>query len=387
MRILHVVPTYLPAVRYGGPIASVHGLCRALAAAGHEVGVCTTSIDGPGDSPVPHGVPVALEGVEVRYFPSPLLRRLCWSPAMGRALPALTRDADVVHLHSIFLWPTWAAARAARRRGVPYVLSPRGMLEKALVRRRSRRVKSAWLALVERRNLERAAAVHFTSERERREAARFGFRFRREAVLPNGVDLPGETPTPAGPPSGAVDAALADPVPYVLFLGRISWKKGIDRLVRALARVEGVRLVVAGNDDEGLWPSLASSIRAQGLEGRVTAVGTVREEEKRRLFAGALALVAPSYSENFGNVVLEAMAAGVAVVVTPEVGSAEIVEREQAGVVVGGDPAALAAALTALARDPGLRAQFGRRGRAAAARLTWAAVASRMAELYTDLRG
>jgi hypothetical protein len=86
MRILHVTPSYLPAVRYGGPIFAIHGLCKALVARGHEVHVFTTNIDGPGNSPVPIGVPVNLESVRVRYFPCPLLRRLYWAPTLGCAL-------------------------------------------------------------------------------------------------------------------------------------------------------------------------------------------------------------------------------------------------------------------------------------------------------------
>src|SRR5215471_19515118 len=106
MRILHVVPTYYPAVRYGGPIFSVHALCRALAAAGHEVHVVTTSVDGPDDSDVPHGHLVGLDGVKIRYFRSWLLRRMHWSADLADALRSMTVDFDVVHLHSVFLFPT-----------------------------------------------------------------------------------------------------------------------------------------------------------------------------------------------------------------------------------------------------------------------------------------
>src|SRR6516162_11089244 len=86
MRILHVVPSYLPAVRYGGPIFAVHGLCRALAARGHHVEVFTTNVDGPNNSAVPLGISVPLDGVHVRYFPSKKIRRLYWSPPLGRTL-------------------------------------------------------------------------------------------------------------------------------------------------------------------------------------------------------------------------------------------------------------------------------------------------------------
>src|SRR5262249_36820514 len=103
MRLLHITPTYLPATRYGGPIFSVHGLCRALAARGHTVEVFTTSVDGPANSAVPHDQPVMLDGVAVRYFPSNMLRRLYWAPALRQALRRDMRGADAVHLHSVFL--------------------------------------------------------------------------------------------------------------------------------------------------------------------------------------------------------------------------------------------------------------------------------------------
>ena len=121
-------------------------------------------------------LPVNLEGVQVRYFPCPLLRRLYWAPALGRALESEIGKFDAVHLHSVFLWPTWAAARAARKANVPYVLSPRGMLVRDLIGRRSRLAKSAWIQIIERSNLEQAAAVHLTSQLEAAELQRFGWR-------------------------------------------------------------------------------------------------------------------------------------------------------------------------------------------------------------------
>src|SRR5947209_7263647 len=124
MRILHVVPTYLPAVRYGGPIFAVHGLCRALVARGHEVDVVTTNINGLENIGVPTEVPIRLDDVRVRYFSSKFLRRLSWAPSLSHALRQEVAGFDVVHLHSIFLWPTWAAARSARNANVPYLISP-----------------------------------------------------------------------------------------------------------------------------------------------------------------------------------------------------------------------------------------------------------------------
>jgi glycosyltransferase involved in cell wall biosynthesis len=382
LRLLHVVPTYLPATRYGGPIYSVHGLCKALAARGHEVQVFTTNVDGPGNTDVPLGQPVDLEGVRVRYYPCRHLRRLYWSLPMGRALAAEVGRFDLVHLHSVFLWPTWAAARAARARGVPYVLSPRGMLVGDLIRRKSRWLKTAWIGLIEQRNLEGAAAVHVTSEIEAVEILRFGFRLPSVWEVPNGV----EAPAPWSPDglSLAVARVVSGP-PFLLMLGRVSWKKGIDRALRALARVPGAHLVIAGNDDEDYTPKLQALAAELGVAERVRFVGPVVGADKEALLGRASLLLLPSYSENFGNVVLEALARGCPAVVTPVVGAAEVGGAAGGGVVVAGEPEVLAGAVCALLENPE-RAEMGRRGQQyVAARFTWAAIAERMEAAYRGL--
>src|SRR3954452_11565000 len=127
--------------------------------------------------------------------------------------------------------------RTAERAAVPYVLSPRGMLVPELIRTRGRWRKLAWLALAERRTIERAAVLHATSALEAEEAARLGFPLPPVAVVPNGID--------PEPWDGDLDA-LSPPVrevvegaPFLLFLGRLSWKKGLDRLIPALAEIPG----------------------------------------------------------------------------------------------------------------------------------------------------
>src|SRR5262249_34472866 len=134
--------------------------------------------------------PVDLDGVKVTYFPSRRLRRLYWSPEMRRALARALPTFDLVHLHAIYLWPMWAGAHIARSAHVPYVSSPRGMLAPELIRRRSRLVKNAWLALIERRNLERSAALHATSTGEAEDLRRLGWSLPSVSIIPHGVDDP-----------------------------------------------------------------------------------------------------------------------------------------------------------------------------------------------------
>lgn len=381
MKLLHVVSSYLPAVRYGGTIVSVHGLCRALAERGHDVHVYTTSVDGASDSDVPHGEPVDVDGVKVWYFRSSSLRKIYWAPDLRRALERNVSTFDVVHTHAIFLWPLWAAARAARGAGVPYVVSPRGMLERDLVSQKSTLLKGLWIAAIERHNLERAAALHVTSRREAEEAAAFGFALPPMREIPNGV-------SPVAGSDGVLSApvrAITDGEPYLLFLGRLSWKKGLDRLIGAMANINA-KLVIAGNDDEQYRPLLESLLDRFDVRDRVTFTGPVDGADKAALLRQAQMTILPSYSENFGNVVVEAMAEGCPVIVSRAVGLADVVESSGAGIVVDGDAASVARAAESLLADPLMRERMGQRGASVAReRFSWTVVAEQMEHLYVSM--
>jgi len=365
MRILHVVPTYLPARRYGGPIVAVHGLCKALVSRGHEVEVFTTNVDGDGVSDVPTAVPVDVDGVQVRYFPSPQ-PRLYWSPGMRRAL----RDVDcfdLVHIHAVYLWPGVAAARAARKASIPYVISPRGMLVPELIAGKSRFAKLLWLQLVERRGLARASAIHFTSQLEWEDAKRVGLPMPHPFVVANGVDLPQRPDVPRDERT-------------LVFLGRINWKKGLDRAIEALPSLPGVRLVIAGNDEENLTSRLRDLAAQLGVAERVQFPGPVYGAAKDELFARATLFVLLSTNENFGNAVLEALAMETPAVLSQGVGLADEVVEAGAGIL---DMDGVAALLD----DAERRAEMGRRGRSLVeSRFAWPRVAQQMEDAYCSIR-
>lgn len=381
LRLLHIVPAYYPAVRYGGPIRSVQALCASLVRRGHQVSVYTTSIDGETDSDVPLGTPVDMDGVSIYYFRVPALRRLCWSPTLARQLRKTVADFDLVHLHSIFLWPTYTAARAARRAGVPYVVSPRGMLVGDVIRNKNRFVKSAWIRLIERRSLARAARLHVTAEIEGKEAQALGLKLPEIFCVPNGVSWPCRHLSLNAGPFGNVLQ------PYALFLSRINRKKGLDRLIRAWKWVPQLALIIAGNDDEDLLPELKMLAQSEGVAGRLQFLGAVSDEHKWALYEHAQMFILPSYSENFGNVVAEAMAMACPVVITPEVGLAKLVGEVGAGVVTPGEPRVLALAIAELLQNEILRKRMGTSGRQAAIeQLSWQGVAAQMeAEYYRIL--
>lgn len=384
LRLLHVVPTYLPAVRYGGTILAVHALCRELATRGHDVHVFTTNVDGPHDSAVPCLRPVDVEGVKVTYFPSRLLRRLYWSPPLRTALVHGAGTFDLLHLHALFLWPAWAGARAARTGGVPYVVSPHGMLVPELIRRKSRWVKQAWLALIDRRTVEGAAAIHAASAIEARHLAAFGWSLPRVETIAHGVDDPASTAGQAVSPD--VAAAVAGR-PTVLALGRISWEKGLDRLLAALPQAPAARVVIAGADADGQAAFLADIARRLGVADRVTLLARfVDGADKEALFAAVRLFAMTSLSENFGLAAFEAMRRGLPVLATANVGMSEIVGDAGAGLVVDAAPQAVARGLNVLLADPAASRTMGEAGRArVVADYGWPAATQRMEALYRSV--
>ena len=381
MRILHVLPWYVPAWRYGGPVLSVHGLARSAVALGHKVEVFCTDADGPGHLRVPLGDPTDVDGVSVTYFPCGSPRRLYRSPSMGHVLERRIASFDIVHLHGCFSWPTHRAARVASAARVPYVVSPRGMLVPELIRRRSRWSKTAWILASERTTVRRASFVHATSAREAEDFARLRLKHRKIVTLPNGVE-----PEPFDGDWSDVRLhvrRVATRPNVLLYLGRLSWKKGLDRLVDALPMIPDATLVCAGPDDEGLQEILEARAEGLGVRERLRFLGTVTGAEKRALLASARLLLLASLGENFGNVVLEAMAAGLPPVVTPEVGAAEVLARHGTGVVVPGVPRSIAEIVRGLLEDPDRLARLGAAGREVARReYSWERIARRMLAAY-----
>jgi glycosyltransferase involved in cell wall biosynthesis len=385
MRLLHVVPTYLPAARYGGPIVAVHGLCRALAARGHSVEVFTTSIDGPENSAVSHEVPVMLDGVKVRYFASNFMRRLSFAPSLAQILRREMKGADAMHLHSVFLWPTWAAARLARKSRIPYVISPRGMLVKLLIESHNRLVKSAWISLIEKSNLEHASAIHVTSTIEAAEVRKFKWNLPDIAVIPNGIDrMDG-----VGKSTPSEDIRdLVRSQPSVIFFGRLAWVKGLDRLLKAFARSRRGTLAIVGTDYDGLAPRLSQLAKELNIGERVRLVPrTVTGVDKELVFASARLFVLPSYSESFGNAVMEAMQRGLPAIVTPDVGAAEVVRASGGGIVANGDAESFGQAIDRLLDDPALARAMGEAGRRYVdEHYGWPSIAAQMEALYESLK-
>lgn len=379
LRILHVVASYLPATRYGGPIESVHRLASAQAQLGAHVTVLTTSVDGAGNSDVPHAQAVVIDGVQVWYFQSTILRRLYFSWAMWRWLRREIRRFDVVHLHAVYLFPITMAARVAHSAGVPYVIAPRGMLVRTLIESKSKWLKRAWIALWERKTLALAACIHATARAEIDEIDRLGLLLAPSQVLMNGVGAVKE-------PLAELAAPMAMQRPYVLYLGRISPKKNIDLLIRAIAQTPELDLVVVGVNEAHTQAELLRLVDSLGAQSQVHFIGERLGVEKWRWIVHAKALALVSVNENFGNSVAEGMLAGVPVIVSQGVGLAQVVRSEQAGWVCETELGSVCGAIRALLADPQQAAAFAANAqRFAQQQLSWMAIAGKSLQLYRGI--
>ncbi len=323
----------------------MRSLASGLARAGLEVHVATTDDDGEGRRDVATGVALREEGVDYWFF-SRLTRFYTVSPSLFRWLSRMAASFDVIHVHALFSFPSVSAAFWAGRRGVPYLIRPLGTLNQWGVRNRRPWLKKISFPLVERRILGRAAAVHFTSQRESEEAAQLGFDG-RSVVIPNAVD-PSLAEAGRGDRFRRRHPGLGDRK-IALFLSRLDPKKGLDLLLAAFASIREVSplpiLVVAGSGPPAFVSQLSRMAESLGVSDRVLFTGLLRGEEKRDALAAADFFVLPSYSENFGIAVVEAMAAGLPVVISDQVAICQEVVAADAGLVVACQVEALTNAL------------------------------------------
>jgi glycosyltransferase involved in cell wall biosynthesis len=371
LRIMHVIASLAP--RYGGP-AKVAELCSALAARGHRVEIVSTNIDGPDDLDVPLGVPLPRDGCVSTVLRVRRPRTTAFSPDVARWLRRRVRDFDVAHVHGLYLFPTLAAAHYCRRYGVPYVHQPHGGLN-AYHRDHNRGRKALYELLFERRNLLGAAAIRYDSLHEQEEGIAAGF--------PAGVVVPPGSSVPE-----SVDPRERQPG-LVVFLGRLSEKKGLDILLEAFAEVAAGRpavvLRIAGPDDEGIGGRIVTRARELGLADRVRLDGLVTGEAKDRLLRRAAVVVLPSADESFGAAVTEAMAYETPVVLTRGVPIYADVAAADAGLVVDRTPKAVADAVRIVLDDSARAAVLGRNARKlVASRWSWSAIARQIEQVYVD---
>jgi glycosyltransferase involved in cell wall biosynthesis len=361
MRILHIVPSI--SLIYGGPSQMVLGLAPALAKEGVEVTVITTDSNGDiGQKPlnVPLNHRVKQDGYEIIYFRCAPFRRYKFSLDLIRWLQLHAHEFDLAHIHALFSPVSSAAAAVCRQQKLPYILRPLGTLDPADLRKK-KLLKHLYAAIIERQNLVGAAAIHFTSDQEAKVSARFGVST-PDLVIPLGV-IPLQINREKE--EAQIISGIPKDVPLVLFMSRIDPKKGLNLLIPALEKLlasgNNFHFVLAGTNpqDPDYEQKIKSQIEDSPLRSHTTITGFVTGELKASLLQAADLFVLPSYYENFGIAVAEAMVAGIPVVISDQVHICEQIRESQSGWVCATDTQALRESLQVALENPQERQRRG----------------------------
>ncbi|MEM7554158.1 MAG: hormogonium polysaccharide biosynthesis glycosyltransferase HpsP [Cyanobacteria bacterium P01_A01_bin.84] len=390
MRILQIVPSI--SLIYGGPSQMVLGLAPALAKQDVKVTILTTDSNGDnGQKPldVPLNQVIEKDGYEIIYFRCSPFRRYKFSIDLLKWLKQNAKSYDIAHIHALFSPISSFAAATCRQQKLPYILRPLGTLDPADLHKK-RQLKQFYVNVLERRNIAGAAAIHFTSEQEAKVSHRFGVTT-RDLVLPLGVkQLEQQVNGKNNQILSKYD--IPSDIPLLLFMSRIDPKKGLDILIPTLEKLisEGLKFhfVLAGTNPQD--PLYEEKIRLQiqnsSLKSRTTITGFVTGELKSALLEAADLFVLPSYYENFGIAVAEAMVAGKPVVISDQVHICEQVRSSESGWVGTTDVESMINLLREALKNPEECKYRGSRAREYALQnYSWDAIARQIIDAYEGI--
>jgi glycosyltransferase involved in cell wall biosynthesis len=359
--VLHILPTRDPA--YGGPVVVVNEYVRQLVA----------------------------HGVQADIFPETQMKvwgRFLYFPGfepLGRLLEAL-HGYDLIHIHGLWYAASAISALGARRRKIPYLITPHGMLDGWAMARNKLR-KRLYLNLIERQNLRGAAALHFLNEAEYISSKDNVGRASSTFILPNGIDAAAYANLPPR-------ESLASAYPQtqgkllLLFLGRINYKKGLDVLIpafrHAVNKNNTLHLIIAGPDD-GYLKDVTRLIVDEKLTSDVTLTGMVLGEEKLQILAAADLFVLPSRQEGDSIALKEALAAGVPILMSAACNFPEA-EENHCGITVANEPDAIATEILGLADDHQRRTEMAYRARQfALSKYSWETIVVKLISEYRSI--
>jgi glycosyltransferase involved in cell wall biosynthesis len=401
MRILQIIPSI--SLVYGGPSQMVLGLSAALAKQGIDVTIITTNSNGDiGQNPldVPLNQPIQQDGYNIIYFRCYPCRRYKFSLSLLQWLNQHIKEFDLAHIHAIFSPVTTAAATIARYHNIPYIMRPCGMLDPADLRKK-KQVKQIYAALLEKPNLAGAAAIHFTSKQEAKISERFGIATNKlsttkDLIIPLGVTnfidnlLVNSEQLPIHNQFNinSVDSQI----PQILFMSRIEPKKGLNLLIPALEQIitQGIKFnfILAGsNPQDANYEGKIKALIADSPLAKYTKItGFVTGEIKAFLLQNADIFVLPSYYENFGIAVAEAMAAGTPVVVSNQVHIWEDIQQAEAGWVCPLEVDEIASLITIALLDTNERKRRGLNAKEYARNhYSWDAIAQQTIQAYQQI--
>lgn len=357
LKLLHIIPSYYPALKYGGPLESVRALNIALAGKGVHIDVITTSVGINIDLKLEIGSWKDDSGVRVKYFPSYFYEHFTFSPGLFFSVLNEVKKYDLVHITAFWNFPVFAGSFACLLKKKPYIISPRGVLYEDAINIKSKYIKKTYYELIAKHYLNSASAVHFTTEHEREGLAKFIKLMNDSFVVPNGIDLAKYKNLP-NKGSFRKKFSISNDKKIILFLGRIHKQKGIDLLINSfeecVKNCSDLLLVVVGSGDENYVNSIKRTLNEKGIIQNTLFTGFLKSNEKLAAYIDSDIFILPSYFENFGMSVIEAMACGVPVVVSNQVGISKDIEIYNAGTVVGTNVQSICKGVKQILENPSL---------------------------------
>lgn len=373
----------------GGPPVVVERLCSLMPSHGWDAAVVTTSLYCDDDG---KDLQDSLrQRIDAKVLPIRGPRILKHAYRAADVIDDAVRSADVIHLHTLWHPLNSVARKACERRGRKYALMPHGMLDPYSLRQK-RWLKKIYLATVERRNIQRASRLIFTTVHEQNAAQQSLPWLAPGEVIALGADCPTD--------DSRADciAAFTSLFPQVsnrrclLFLGRIHQKKGIERLLRILPQVTRKHpsslLVIAGSGDPRYVEHIKQLVHAGNLEQHVLFTGMLAGQAKFGAFACAEMFLLPSSQENFAISMAEAMHMAVPVIVSDKVNTWPFVTAANAGFVVEEKQIELGFSqrINEILCDTDMAHRLGKSGKNfALEKLTWQRAARNMASLYHEM--
>ena len=368
----------------GGPVTSLLGLTSALSQQGIRCEIFTTLWkEGSADAMPSCAFPINRFDVEFpsRFWPgySKALAKVLWNKIGGGTF-------DLVHVHEPWHYPGFIAFRAARKWGIPYVLSPHGEFAEYCLRHKAFK-KRIYMGMIQGHILKFADSLHALTKEEMADISKLGYNSSC-FVVPNGIDSSQFEKLPDISEFMAAYPDLSGKC-VILFMGRLHSKKGLDVLVRSYVslshKLKDVALLVVGPDEDGTRKREESILKMSPALCRVVFTGMLTGKDKLAALACADLFVLPSYAEGFSMAVLEALAAGLPVVISKHCNFPEVSEHD-AGFVVELNDTAVTEAIDTLLSDDQLRSRMGRNGQdLVRKKYTWTGVAASMAGFYRKL--
>jgi len=392
MRILQVTPYFYPAWTFGGPVKAVYELSKELVKKGHDVTVYTTDIcDRTSSLDVKSDGPIQVDGIRTYYFRN-ISKELAYDYKLflcPTLVPVIRKEIsrfDILHLHEYYTFQNVVTHYFAKKCHVPYVLSTRGSLC-PVVRKQKARFKQVFAYLFGRNLLQDVSVAIALTREERRQLLLMGLEPDKVRVIPNGVNLLEFADLPK---KGIFRQKylIGSDETIILFLSRITRKKGLDLLINVFSRLveqlRGLRLVIAGPADLDCLASLKRLIATKKIEDKVLFTGLLVEKKKLSAYVDADVFVLPSYSEGLPLAVLEACASGVPVVITDRCNIPEVAHYK-AGFVVGVNEEEIQNAVFTVLNDEKIKRELGSNGRKMVReKFTLTKVVEQLEELYRE---